>query len=80
MTVFDRQLTFFDTNDEYKAFEEKFKPKKTTDDCYTPENVYEVVAGWACACYGIDRARVVRPFWPGADYRRFDYPDRKSVV
>ena len=21
---------------EYKEFEDKFKPKKTTDDCYTP--------------------------------------------
>lgn len=24
------------TIDDYDAFVEKFKPKKTTDDCYTP--------------------------------------------
>lgn len=29
---------------EYDAFVEKFKPKKTTDDCYTPANVYDAVA------------------------------------
>lgn len=26
--------------DDYEAFVEKFKPKKTTDDCYTPPHVY----------------------------------------
>lgn len=24
------------TSDDYESFVEKFKPKKTTDDCYTP--------------------------------------------
>ena len=28
---------------EYKGFVEKFKPKKTTDDCYTPLLIYEAV-------------------------------------
>ena len=31
---------------EYSAFVDKFTPKKTTDDCYTPENIYEAVAEW----------------------------------
>ena len=35
-----------DENKEYKEFVEKFKPKKTTDDCYTPPNIYEAVVGW----------------------------------
>ena len=30
--------------DEYEQFVEKFKPKKTTDDCYTPPEIYEVIA------------------------------------
>ena len=25
----------------YEEFVEKFKPKKTTDDCYTPNEIYE---------------------------------------
>ncbi len=28
---------------DYDGFVEKFKPKKTTDDCYTPPEVYDVV-------------------------------------
>ena len=28
---------------DYDAFVEKFKPKKTTDDCYTPPLVYDAV-------------------------------------
>lgn len=30
-----QQMTFADESPEYKAFVEKFKPKKTTDDCGT---------------------------------------------
>ena len=33
-------------NEEYQAFADKFKPKKTTDDCYTPPNIYEAVKTW----------------------------------
>lgn len=29
----------------YDEFVEKFKPKKTTDDCYTPPEIYEVIKG-----------------------------------
>ena len=64
----------------YEQFVEKFKPKKTTDDCYTPPLVYEAVKGWACREYGIDPARVVRPFWPGGDYERFEYPEGCAVI
>ena len=35
---------FDDTREAYEAFTEKFKAKKTTDDCYTPENVHEAHA------------------------------------
>lgn len=31
----------------YEEFVDKFKPKKTTDDCYTPQIVYEAVKDWA---------------------------------
>ena len=31
----------------YEEFVEKFKPKKTTDDCYTPPGIYAVVRDWA---------------------------------
>lgn len=69
-----------ETNDEYDEFTDKFKPKLTTDDCYTPDEVYQAVKGWACSEYGIDPDSCVRPFYPGGDYERFDYPDGCTVL
>ncbi|WP_288842806.1 hypothetical protein [uncultured Megasphaera sp.] len=34
-------------NETYEEFVEKFKPKKTTDDCYTPPDVYEIIKAYA---------------------------------
>ena len=67
-------------DEEYKAFVDKFKAKKTTDDCYTPENVYEAIAGWVSREYGVEREHFVRPFYPGGDYQRFDYAPGAVVV
>lgn len=74
------QGCLFDDNPEYDAFTEKFKPKKTTDDCYTPPLVYDAIRDWACSEYGIDPACIVRPFYPGGDYERLDYPDGCVVL
>ena len=74
------QLTFADVDEEYAAFVEKFKPKKTTDDCYTPPEIYEVVLSWVVNEYGIDPDNIVRPFWPGGDYEREHYPEGCTVV
>jgi len=73
-------MTFGDYTPEYDAFVEKFKPKKTTDDCYTPPKVYDAVRDWACKQYGIDPASIVRPFYPDGDYERFTYPDGCVVL
>lgn len=67
-------------NEIYEEFVKKFKPKKTTDDCYTPPSVYAVIRDWACAEYGIDPSKIVRPFWPGGDYEHFDYPEGCVVL
>ena len=67
-------------NETYEEFVEKFKPKKTTDDCYTPPGIYAVVRDWACKEYGIDPDKIVRPFWPGGDYENFDYPEGAVVL
>jgi hypothetical protein len=68
------QLSLMDDNQEYNAFVDKFKPKLTTDDCYTPPIVYDAIRDWVCKKHGIDPAQIVRPFYPGGDYERFDYP------
>ena len=77
---FANQEGMSEHTDEYDEFVEKFKPKKTTDDCYTPPGIYDVVKEWACGKYGIDPAKIVRPFYPGGDYERFDYSGGKVVV
>ena len=74
------QISFFSDNPEYDAFVDKFRPKKTTDDCYTPPLIYDTVKDWACKKYGIDPAKIVRPFYPGGDYEHFDYPDDCVVL
>lgn len=61
-------------NETYEEFVEKFKPKKTTDDCYTPPEIYEVIKKWACEKYGIDPQKIIRPFYPGGDYQNEEYP------
>ena len=76
----NEQITFFADNPEYDSFVEKFEPKKTTDDCYTPEIVYDAVAKWVEKTYGIDRGRFVRPFYPGGDFETHEYPEGCVVV
>ena len=63
----------------YDEFVEKFKPKKTTDDCYTPEIVYNAIADWVANEYHLNKADFVRPFYPGGDYERFDYSGKIVV-
>ena len=65
---------------EYKAFVDKFKPKKTTDDCYTPALIYEAVKDWACKEYNIASDKIVRPFYPGGDYENYEYPEGCVVL
>ena len=74
------QLCLFRDNPEYDAFVEKFTPKKTTDDCYTPPLVYDAVKNWACAEYGIAPDSIVRPFYPGGDFENFKYPRGCTVL
>lgn len=64
----------------YEEFVDKFKPKKTTDDCYTPGAIYEVVKDWAIKEMDWGGRTVVRPFWPGGDFENFDYPADCVVI
>ena len=73
--------TRIDELNDYDGFVEKFKPKKTTDDCMTPQCVYDVVLKFAKSkCDIPEGARIVRPFWPGGDYENFEYLPGDVVV
>ena len=67
-------------DDNYKKFVEKFQPKKTTDDCYTPSAVYDAVCDYLEEEYHLNRADFVRPFVPGGDYKAYKYPKNSIVV
>ena len=66
--------------EDYEGFIEKFKPKKTTDDCMTPPEVYEAVADYVIKTYGVRRENIIRPFWPGGDYEKEEYKPDTVVV
>ena len=85
----DRKADWFESGDkgearegedEYKEFLDKFEAKHTTDDCYTPKRVYEVVADWVAREYGKNRNNFVRPFYPGGDYQKEQYKPSDIVV
>ena len=76
MAVTSRNPELFN---DYDGFVEKFKPKKTTDDCYTPEIVYSAIADWVANEYNLNKSDFCRPFYPGGDYEHFDY-NGKVVV
>ena len=66
---------------DYKAFVEKFEPKRTTDDCYTPPAVYDAVLKYVLDNYPVPQgARIMRPFRPGGDYQAEDYTGPCIVV
>lgn len=66
----------------YEEFVAKFNKEnpKTTDDCYTPPEIYEVVLDWAKEHLNIGDRPVVRPFYPGGDFENYDYPENCVVV
>ena len=67
-------------DEDYNAFVEKFEQKKTTDDCYTPDVIYNAVADWVASEYGLSRDNFVRPFYPNGDYQREKYKSTDIVV
>ncbi len=66
-------------NETYEEFVEKFGPKRTTDDCYTPPLVYEAIADWVATRYRLNSDDFVRPFQLGGDYEHFDYSNKIVV-
>ena len=67
--------------DGYDEFVDKFKQKLTTDDCYTPPEVFDTLLSWIDEnIRPIDRGAIVRPFFPGGDYVNHNYPEGCVVI
>ena len=66
---------------DWYGFIEKFANKKTTDDCYTPTNIYEAIVDYVFAQAGLSPdTEVIRPFYPGGNYEVEEYPEGAVVI
>jgi len=66
--------------DDFEGFTEKFEKKLTTDDCYTPEAVYNVVLNYVNNIFDLKDYEIVRPFYPNGDYTKIEYNDKMVVI
>lgn len=68
--------------EDYDAFVAKFDKNapKTTDDCFTPQSVYEAVLAWLRERVDLSNRPIIRPFYPGGDYENEEYPENCVVV
>ncbi len=70
-------------SERYEDFIAKFdnNRRKNTDDCYTPEPIYRAVLDWTVKRYDLgEDVRIIRPFYPGGDYKNEDYSGDCIVV
>lgn len=69
-------------HESYEEFVAKFDKAapKTTDDCYTPQGVYDAVLAWLGEEVDLGGRPIVRPFYPGGDFEHYAYPENCVVV
>jgi hypothetical protein len=66
---------------DYESFLAKFNENpKTTDDCFTPRDVFEAVVAWVGTQIDMTDKVVLRPFFPGGDYVNAVYPENGIVI
>lgn len=66
---------------DYESYIAKFRDQaKTTDDTYTPPDVYEAVVKYVGTIYDLTDKEILRPFYPGGDYRNAEYPEDGVVI
>ncbi len=68
---------------DYDAYVDKFQRTnlpRTTDETYTPEDVYNCVVDYVDTIYPLEGHVVVRPFYPGGDYQAYNYPPNGVVI
>ena len=66
---------------DYESYVAKFQDgPKTTDDTFTPRDVYEAVLRYVSEVYDMTDKVVLRPFYPGGDYENAEYPENGVVI
>lgn len=65
---------------DYESYIKKFEGKKTTDETYTPRDVFEAVLQYVGEIYDLKGKQILRPFYPGGDFERAEYPADGVVI
>lgn len=66
---------------DYESFLAKFQDKeKTTDDCYTPKDVYEAVVRYVGTVVDLTDKVILRPFYPGGDLEIVTAPTLDEAI
>ena len=65
---------------DYDNFVDKFEAKKTTDDCYTPKEVYKIIIDYVNEKCDLTNKKIIRPFYPGGDYESIDYDNNCVII
>lgn len=66
---------------DYESFIKRFTENpKTTDECWTPNDVYEAVLTYVRSIHDMTDKVVLRPFFPNGDYENADYPSNGVVI
>lgn len=65
---------------DYDGFVGKFEGKKTTDDCYTPDDVYNAVVNFVHQKFDLTGVEIVRPFYPDGDFESLEYSGDCVVI
>ena len=66
---------------DYESYVAKFTENpKTTDDTFTPRDVYEAVLKYVGEVVDLTGKQILRPFYPGGDYRNAEYPEDGIVI
>ena len=65
---------------DYEGFVDKFEDKKTTDDCYTPKEVMDIIIDYVNDKYPLKDKQIIRPFFPDGDFESIEYPCNAAVI
>lgn len=68
---------------DYESYVAKFQNSnapKTTDDTYTPKDVYEAVLQYVGENIDLSDKVILRPFYPNGDYENAEYPENGVVI
>jgi hypothetical protein len=81
LNIFSEKEILTSKSKSYENFLKKFDVKKTTDDCYTPPAVYDVVKNFVNDnLLNLNGLEILRPFRPGGDYLTENYNEKTVVI